>query len=86
MYLFAWSDVLWPDDLPINIPYHLSQNVGSLTAQQQEERQQYLATVKQLQEFRASLPQVRRALANIPTYMMCDDHNVTDDWYLDGAC
>lgn len=25
---------------------------------------------------------VRRALANIPTYMMADDHEVTDDWNL----
>ena len=83
MYLFAWSDVLWPDDLPINIPY--SGNAQPLTAQRQQERQKYLAVVKQVQEFRATLPQVRRALANIPTYMMCDDHDVTDDWYLDGA-
>ncbi len=30
--------------------------------------------------FRSSLPAVRRALANIPTYMMLDDHDVTDDW------
>lgn len=28
------------------------------------------------------LPQVRRMLANIPTYMMFDDHEVTDDWNL----
>ena len=26
------------------------------------------------------LKQVRRALANIPTYMIFDDHEVTDDW------
>ena len=25
---------------------------------------------------------VRRALANVPTYMMFDDHDVTDDWNL----
>lgn len=83
MYLFAWSDVLWPDDLPINIPYTL--NAQPLTPKQQQEREHYLAVVKQVQDFRATLPQVRRALANIPTYMMCDDHDVTDDWYLDGA-
>ena len=34
---------------------------------------------KQLWE---ALPKVRRALANVPTYMMFDDHEVTDDWYL----
>ncbi len=30
----------------------------------------------------ASLTRVRRALANIPTYMVFDDHDVTDDWNL----
>jgi hypothetical protein len=34
---------------------------------------------KQLWE---ALPKVRRALANVPTYMIFDDHEVTDDWYL----
>ncbi len=33
-------------------------------------------------EFFAGLPRVRRALANIPTYMIFDDHDVTDDFYL----
>ena len=26
---------------------------------------------------------IRRSMANIPTYMICDDHEVTDDWFLD---
>jgi len=29
-----------------------------------------------------ALPKIRQALANVPTYMMFDDHEVTDDWYL----
>jgi hypothetical protein len=37
---------------------------------------------KILQEFRRSLPKVQRALANVPTYMMLDDHDVTDDYFL----
>jgi hypothetical protein len=35
-----------------------------------------------LKTLKTALPKVRRALANIPTYMMFDDHEVTDDWYL----
>jgi hypothetical protein len=31
---------------------------------------------------RAALPAVRRVLANVPTYMIFDDHDVTDDWNL----
>ena len=38
--------------------------------------------VRQVEMFHSSLPKVRRALANVPTYMMFDDHEVTDDWYL----
>ncbi|HET8798593.1 MAG TPA: hypothetical protein VFO89_12955, partial [Thermoanaerobaculia bacterium] len=32
--------------------------------------------------FVEGLPRVRRALANVATYMMFDDHEVTDDWNL----
>lgn len=37
---------------------------------------------EQVRRFFRVLPQVRRALANVPTYMMFDDHEVTDDWNL----
>ena len=36
--------------------------------------------VNTLTTFYDSLPRVRRALANVPTYMIFDDHDVTDDW------
>jgi hypothetical protein len=29
-----------------------------------------------------TLPKVRRALANVATYMIFDDHEISDDWYL----
>ncbi|HEU4694465.1 MAG TPA: DUF6603 domain-containing protein [Vicinamibacterales bacterium] len=32
------------------------------------------------QRFRGGLPRVRRALANVPTYMIADDHDISDDW------
>ena len=35
-----------------------------------------------LKSFAAGLPRVQRALANVPTYMIFDDHDVTDDWNL----
>jgi hypothetical protein len=41
----------------------------------------------QRRDFRASIPAVRRALANVSTYMSFDDHEITDDWYLNkGWC
>lgn len=35
--------------------------------------------------FHATLPDVRRLLANVSSLMMFDDHDVTDDWYLNKA-
>jgi len=32
--------------------------------------------------FASELPKVRRALANISTYMIFDDHEITDDWHM----
>ncbi len=42
----------------------------------------YLNELKEVSNFRNQLPQVRRALANVPVYMIMDDHEVTDDWYI----
>src|SRR4051794_23371757 len=38
--------------------------------------------VKRAEIFRAAVPRVARALANTATYMIFDDHEVTDDWYM----
>jgi hypothetical protein len=71
-YLLVWSSVLFPQDFP---PSHfITQN-----RQQQKTWNQELEKVK---AFGKTLWQVRRVLANIPTYTICDDHDVTDDWYL----
>ncbi len=88
MYLFAWSDVLWPAELPSLADaqgIHPDAQAAQEKKQNQEhERQLWQQQVEELTDFREKLPLVRRALANIPTYMVCDDHDITDDWYLDG--
>jgi hypothetical protein len=85
MYLFAWSDILWPDDLPCSESMSRCQDAQHRPARQvTHQAQEYICEVNRLKEFRAILPRVRRALANIATYMICDDHDVTDDWFLDG--
>lgn len=57
---------------------------GSFAAFFQDlEKGQKVAVAKELIEvadFFDSLKKVRRVLANTPTYMMCDDHEITDDW------
>src|SRR6266699_1514939 len=86
MYLFAWSDALWPEDLPdAEDIWNTYPEARPQPALQQREEVTYTDHVDKLRAFRSTLPQVRRALANIATYMICDDHDVTDDWYLDGA-
>lgn len=37
---------------------------------------------REVASFRKELPKVRRALANVSTYMIFDDHEITDDWNL----
>src|SRR5262249_23006570 len=36
-----------------------------------------------IKEFLTTLGRVRRVLANVATYMTFDDHEVTDDWFMD---
>ncbi len=36
--------------------------------------------LKDMAAFMKKLPEVSRVLANVPTYMIMDDHEVTDDW------
>jgi hypothetical protein len=47
---------------------------------------QYNEQLKQLAQFKASLHKVRRLLANTPTYMLLDDHDITDDWNINETC
>ncbi|GHO93298.1 hypothetical protein KSF_033460 [Reticulibacter mediterranei] len=87
MYLYAWSDVLWPEQLPdvATVWQAYPELRPSSDEDQIKVKAQYEQQNRQLQQMREELPQVRRALANIATYMICDDHEITDDWYLDGA-
>ena len=85
-YLLAWSPVFVPENFPTGEQYitRLKQN-GHLTDSSSQE-QQLIKTwdteLIDLHNFTSSLPQVRRALANIAVYTICDDHDVSDDWYL----
>jgi hypothetical protein len=87
MYLFTWSDVLWPEDLPDteDIWKVYPEVEPSLPRRKKVVEEKCTGQLERLQAFCSTLPQVRRALANIATYTICDDHDVTDDWYLDGA-
>ncbi|MET0625969.1 MAG: hypothetical protein ABW250_23745 [Pyrinomonadaceae bacterium] len=78
MYLFVWSNVLWPAALPtaseVAARIYPADSNGSLYLLDAEQ------DTKSVAEFATTVGKVRRALANVPTYMIFDDHDVTDDW------
>lgn len=82
-YLFSWSEVLWPttsqwpefeDVLQKKLEKFLSIDTCAYRTFQTE--------IESLKNFLTALPNVSKALANCPTYMIVDDHDVTDDWFL----
>jgi hypothetical protein len=70
MYLVAWNIENWPDKYPSEFKKTIPQ----------KERRNIDLQIEQLKRARNVLPAIRRVLANIPTYMICDDHEITDDW------
>ncbi len=73
----------WVSKIPANLKPLLDTPIEADDADAiAQRRKSYQSEVAALTEFRRTLPKVRRALANIPTYMVFDDHEITDDWYL----
>jgi hypothetical protein len=70
MYLLVWSPVPWTL-LDNAIPVLPAEHVDRY----QRERHH-------IEAFRAGLGNVARALAHLPTLMIFDDHDITDDWNL----
>ena len=91
MYLFTWSDVLWPPDGDsIKLPTEevVSAITASISDASKKVKKQWKDHGKEEIEDDArdvrihygTLSRVRRLLANIPTCMIFDDHEITDDW------
>ena len=80
MYLLVWSPTLWQC---VNrerlIESNFTQGGPQLTP---TEQQQWRDENVIIDDFIAGLPQVQRLFAHIPTYMIFDDHDMTDDWNL----
>lgn len=81
MYLFSWSPAVWPDKLP-EVEVFLTDEEKNDPAILEQKRKEYLSELEPVIECRRTMPKVRRSLANVPTYMIFDDHEVSDDWYL----
>jgi hypothetical protein len=80
MYLLVWSPTLWKCiDLERVEKSGFCINGHSLS---QAHRDIWMKEKSHLTKFVEGLPQVQRLLAHIPTYMIFDDHDITDDWNL----
>jgi len=73
MYFLVWSPTLWQ---------HVDLEGFDVPAKYEKTHQQELAAIK---GFVSGLDKVQRLLAHVPTYMIFDDHDVTDDWNLTAA-
>ena len=73
MYFLVWSPTLWQ---------HVELEGFEVPVKYQAVHQQELMAIK---DFIKGLDKVQRLLAHIPTYMIFDDHDVTDDWNLTAA-
>jgi hypothetical protein len=98
MYLLSWNPELWEalqtqgllpsfeetvEQQYIHFTYPNTdhyQKEHKFERKKQKER--YLEQQEALITFQESLTRVRRLLANVPTYMIFDDHDITDDWNL----
>lgn len=83
MYLFTWSDALWPLDEwgKKSLPFFW-ESVPNYSLLGPLSKHGLIRTRDDTLTFLQSIPKVRRVLANIPTLMIFDDHEVTDDWNL----
>jgi hypothetical protein len=60
----------------------LAANPAEAEAKMSELRTRWADETQSARVFRAALAKVARVLANVPTYMLFDDHEITDDWNL----
>jgi len=72
MYLLVWSPSLWKDMPDFAQPEGLSEKEAAM----------YASETQTLKAFVRDLPAARRLMAHLPTAMIFDDHDVTDDWNL----
>ncbi|WP_375122659.1 alkaline phosphatase D family protein [Pseudomonas sp. LW8] len=70
MYMLVWSPTPWS---------LINPNAPTLTP---ERRKRYHLEQTRIDAFKAGLGNVARALAHLPSLMIFDDHDITDDWNL----
>lgn len=98
MYLLSWGPVLWEtiqkqgglstfDEVIDNNQLHFvfpqtNQYLKEHKVEHGRLKKRFERQSDDLRQIIPSLHCVRRLLANVPTYMIFDDHDITDDWNL----
>lgn len=91
MYLMNWSPDLWikhknySQRVLETDGYYGRHNIKSDILSSNSEKlniEQFQIQQTAVQEFQNTIPSIRRLMANTPTYMIFDDHDITDDWNL----
>ncbi|MGH2699629.1 MAG: hypothetical protein ACRDJL_10615 [Actinomycetota bacterium] len=82
MYVTSWNSEIWPESFPEVESLIADDDVNRAAVT--KARRKAEGDRKSLERAHAALPAVRRILANVPTYMIFDDHDVTDDWNITG--
>lgn len=86
LYLMSWNNALWPSELPslLEIYKALGQRpgLGALGGTGDVLAEEYREQLEALEQSQHSTPKLRKIMANTPTYMIFDDHEITDDWNL----
>lgn len=91
----SFSEIIYPlvqSDYEVSKFYNVNVVRGNIKSKEGEfidrthdDISDYYKENKELRIFRDGLPNVRKALANISTLMVFDDHDVTDDWFFNEA-
>lgn len=100
MYCSTWSPALWKQRKFATVDSIIGTGLGAEAAQTEptkwEDAQEPIKTEEARRErlgdertyvehWLSDLPKVARVLANVPTFMVFDDHEITDDWNITEA-
>lgn len=92
MYLFSWSPEIWDyiheNELLLSFQQLKERDKLHLKLENDKKRKKELSRLEaryeeqmdNVRDFVVSLSAARRLMANTPTYMIFDDHDLTDDW------
>jgi len=87
LYCMSWNPDVWPDTIledAENKVNHVNDFIiegqSDKSKEVKEKLKRHKAEIPLVKNYMDGLTSVRRLLANVPTYMIFDDHEITDDW------